>query len=48
MVERLHVHPSTPYQRLARLDALLGPRWREEEHALEVQVALRLRAIRAL
>ncbi|MFC0430531.1 helix-turn-helix domain-containing protein [Kutzneria buriramensis] len=38
----LHVHVNTVTQRLERVTALLGPRWREPEPALEVQLALRL------
>jgi hypothetical protein len=37
----LRVHVNTVYQRLATLDGLLGPGWRER--ALELQVLLRLR-----
>ncbi|QFU90399.1 GAF domain-containing protein [Amycolatopsis sp. YIM 10] len=40
--ELLHIHPNTLYQRLERIDGLLGPGWREPERALEVQLALRL------
>jgi len=43
----LRVHVNTVYQRLATLDGLLGPAWRER--ALELQVLLRLgRAAREL
>ncbi|MGA6161693.1 helix-turn-helix domain-containing protein [Amycolatopsis magusensis] len=40
--ELLHVHANTFYQRLERVDRLLGPDWREPRRALEVQLALRL------
>ncbi|MCM0619490.1 helix-turn-helix domain-containing protein [Nocardioides bruguierae] len=42
----LHVHANTVAQRLARVDALLGERWREPEHALDLQLALRVRRLR--
>jgi GAF domain-containing protein len=42
----LHVHPNTVQQRLDRITALLGDNWQQPEHALDVQVALRL--LRAL
>lgn len=45
--ERLHVHVNTVNQRLDRIGQLLGPRWQRPEHALEVQLALRLHALRA-
>ncbi|AXB42828.1 helix-turn-helix domain-containing protein [Amycolatopsis albispora] len=38
----LHIHANTLYQRLERIDGLLGPGWREPRRALEVQLALRL------
>ncbi|MFC0542657.1 helix-turn-helix domain-containing protein [Kutzneria chonburiensis] len=38
----LHVHVNTVTQRLDRVTALLGPHWRDPEHALEIQLALRL------
>jgi hypothetical protein len=40
----LHVHPNTVQQRLDRITALLGEGWQQPERALDVQVALRLRA----
>jgi GAF domain-containing protein len=40
----LHVHPNTVQQRLDRVTALLGEGWQQPERALDVQVALRLRA----
>jgi sugar diacid utilization regulator len=38
----LGVHVNTLYQRLAVIDRVLGPTWRER--ALELQVLLRVRA----
>lgn len=43
---RLHVHPNTVAQRLARVSALLGENWSLPERALEVQLALHLRRLR--
>ena len=40
--EVLHIHPNTLYQRLDRVTEVLGPRWKEPDRALELQVALRL------
>ncbi|MFC0626712.1 helix-turn-helix domain-containing protein [Kribbella deserti] len=40
----LHVHPNTVQQRLDRITALLGERWQHPDRALDLQVALRLRA----
>ncbi|MBN6039599.1 GAF domain-containing protein [Amycolatopsis sp. 195334CR] len=40
--ELLHIHANTLYQRLERIDGLLGPGWREPQRALEIQLALRL------
>jgi GAF domain-containing protein/sugar diacid utilization regulator len=42
--DALHVHPNTVQQRLDRITALLGEGWQQPERALDVQVALRLRA----
>jgi GAF domain-containing protein len=44
--KRLHVHPNTVAQRLERLDQLLGPRWREPAHGLDIRLALRLLRLR--
>jgi hypothetical protein len=44
---RLHVHANTVAQRLDRIGALLGADWSEPERALELQLALRLRRVRA-
>ncbi|MFI2645175.1 helix-turn-helix domain-containing protein [Streptomyces sp. NPDC018610] len=40
--DRLHVHINTVVQRLDRVQTLLGPDWNSPEHALELQLALRL------
>ncbi|SEG15433.1 GAF domain-containing protein [Actinacidiphila yanglinensis] len=40
--DALHLHVNTVVQRLDRIHALLGPGWNEPEHALELQLALRL------
>jgi sugar diacid utilization regulator len=45
--ERLHVHVNTVNQRLDRITQLLGTRWQRPDHALEVQLALKLHALRA-
>jgi DNA-binding PucR family transcriptional regulator len=42
----LHVHVNTVSQRLERISALLGPHWQRPDHALELQLALRLRRLR--
>jgi sugar diacid utilization regulator len=42
----LHVHVNTVAQRLERIGALLGPDWSEPARALEIQLALRLHALR--
>lgn len=44
---RLFVHPNTMYQRLERLDRLLGTDWRIGERALDLRVALRFRRLLA-
>ncbi|MYW71014.1 PucR family transcriptional regulator, partial [Pseudonocardia sp. SID8383] len=38
----LHVHVNTVAQRLDRVASLLGPRWQDPDHGLELQLALRL------
>jgi DNA-binding PucR family transcriptional regulator len=43
--ERLYVHPNTMYQRLERLDRLLGRDWRTGERALDLRLALRFRQL---
>lgn len=45
---RLHVHPNTVAQRLARVDELLGRGWREPARALDVQLALRVVTLRGV
>ena len=45
--EALHIHPNTLYQRLDRVTEVLGPRWKEPDRALELQVALRLHRLLA-
>ncbi|MEN8708359.1 MAG: GAF domain-containing protein [Nocardioides marinisabuli] len=45
--ERLHVHPNTVAQRLDRVTDLLGPRWREPDAALDLQLALRVARLRS-
>lgn len=42
LAEALYVHVNTLYQRLDRLDRLLGPGWRRGEQALQVHLAVRL------
>ena len=43
----LHVHVNTVSQRLERISALLGESWQQPDHALELQIALRLRSLQA-
>jgi hypothetical protein len=43
----LHVHVNTVAQRLERIGALLGADWQSPGRALELQLALRLRALRS-
>lgn len=38
----LCIHPNTLYQRLTRIDAVLGEDWRERDSAFDLHVALRL------
>lgn len=40
--ERLFVHVNTLYQRLERLDRVLGKGWRSGDRALEIRLALRM------
>ena len=44
--ERLFVHVNTVYQRLERLDTVLGPGWRRGDRALELRLALRMAELR--
>jgi len=41
----LHLHVNTVAQRLERVGSLLGEDWQQPEHALELQLALRLRRL---
>ena len=41
----LHLHPNTVGQRLSRIGTLLGAEWSEPERALQIQLALQLRAV---
>jgi sugar diacid utilization regulator len=42
IAEALFIHVNTLYQRLARVDQILGVFWRRGEHSLQVHLALRL------
>ena len=44
---RLHVHPNTVAQRLARVGELLGPDWRDPGRSLDLHLALRLHRLRS-
>ena len=44
---RLHVHPNTVSQRLARVSELLGADWRDPARSLDVQLALRVHRLRS-
>ncbi|MEV6750467.1 helix-turn-helix domain-containing protein [Streptomyces sp. NPDC051080] len=39
----LYVHVNTLFQRMDRISALLGPRWRHGDHALQVRLTLTMR-----
>lgn len=43
--QNLRVHPNTVTQRLARIDHLLGPDWRDATPALDVQLALLIHTV---
>jgi GAF domain-containing protein/sugar diacid utilization regulator len=43
----LHVHANTLLKRLDRVDAVLGQGWRSPDRSLQLQVALRMHALRA-
>lgn len=43
----LHVHANTLYNRLERIEAVLGPDWRDPGRVLELQLALQLRRLMA-
>jgi GAF domain-containing protein len=45
--EALHVHPNTVGQRLERVAGLLGDDWRDPPRALDLQLALRVHALRS-
>lgn len=38
----LHIHANTLYNRLERMDALIGPGWKDPARSLDIQLALRL------
>ncbi|PWD95424.1 hypothetical protein DEQ16_10815 [Dietzia maris] len=46
--DRLFVHVNTVYQRLDRLDSVLGPGWRRGDRALELRLALRMAELRGM
>ncbi|WP_410675211.1 helix-turn-helix domain-containing protein [Amycolatopsis sp. cmx-4-68] len=41
--DRLSIHVNTLYQRLSSIDSVLGPRWRDDDRALELQLVFHLR-----
>jgi DNA-binding PucR family transcriptional regulator len=43
--DRLHIHVNTVTQRLDRVAHLLGADWQDPDHALELQLALRLHGL---
>jgi GAF domain-containing protein len=43
--ERLHIHPNTVYQRLGRIDSISGRHWKNNETAMQWQLALALRRL---
>jgi GAF domain-containing protein len=45
VAQALHVHSNTAYQRLQRVSSLLGDDWQAADRLVEVQLALRLRAL---
>ncbi|MBA2444839.1 MAG: helix-turn-helix domain-containing protein, partial [Nocardioidaceae bacterium] len=45
--ERLFIHVNTMYQRLDRLEKLLGDGWRTGDRALELRLAIRLQQLLA-
>jgi DNA-binding PucR family transcriptional regulator len=45
VAQALHVHSNTAYQRLQRVSSLLGADWQAADRLVEVQLALRLRAL---
>ncbi|MFJ6111339.1 helix-turn-helix domain-containing protein [Dietzia maris] len=46
--DRLFVHVNTVYQRLDRLDTILGAGWRRGDRALELRLALRMAELRGV
>jgi DNA-binding PucR family transcriptional regulator len=38
----LHIHANTLYNRLGRIDSLIGSEWKESARSLDIQLALRL------
>ncbi|WP_344110984.1 helix-turn-helix domain-containing protein [Nocardioides humi] len=44
----LHVHANTLYNRLERIEEVLGPDWRDPDRVLELQLALQLRRLAAV
>ncbi|MGW3485590.1 PucR family transcriptional regulator [Rhodococcus indonesiensis] len=42
--DALNIHVNTLYQRLRAIDRVLGPDWKDNERAVDLQVLLRLRA----
>lgn len=44
---QLFIHVNTLYQRLDRVDRILGPSWRNGDRALEMRLALRLRSLQS-
>ncbi|MBB1030233.1 PucR family transcriptional regulator, partial [Dietzia sp. SLG310A2-38A2] len=44
--DRLYVHVNTVYQRLDRLDSVLGAGWRRGDSAMELRLALRMWELR--
>lgn len=47
LAETLYVHVNTVYQRLERIDRLIGEGWRRGEHSLQVHLATRLELLLA-
>ena len=47
VADRLHIHPNTVAQRLARVGRVVGEGWRDPARALDHQMALRLWRLRA-
>lgn len=46
--ERLHIHPNTVTQRLARVAHLLGEDWREPRRKLDIQLAVQMARLRGV